>query len=77
MNSIQQINQALAQIVASLNVVAAGLVVVMTAAVGYTWGGTVGIIVGVVDTGMLIDPEMHLGTAGYRDPFSLRHGVVA
>ena len=48
MNSIQRINHALAQIVASLNVVAAVLVVVMTAAAGYTWGGIFGIIVGAV-----------------------------
>ena len=48
MNSIQRINQALAQLVASLNVVAAVLIVLMTAAAGYTWAGIVGIIVGVV-----------------------------
>ena len=48
MHSIQRINQALAQLVASLNVVAAVLIVLMTAAAGYTWAGLVGIIVGVV-----------------------------
>ena len=48
MNSIQRINQALAQLVASLNVVATVLIVLMTAAAGYTWAGIVGIIVGVV-----------------------------
>ena len=48
MNSIQRINQALAQLVASLNVVAAVLIVLLTAAAGYTWAGIVGIIVGVV-----------------------------
>ena len=47
MHSIQRINQALAQLVASLNVVAAVLIVLMTAAGGYTWAGIVGIIVGV------------------------------
>ena len=40
--------RALAQLVASLNVVAAVLIVLMTAAAGYTWAGLVGIIVGVV-----------------------------
>ena len=49
MHSIQRINQALAQLVASLNVVAAVLIVLMTAAAGYTWAGLVGII-GVVGT---------------------------
>ena len=39
--------RALAQLVASLNVVAAVLIVLMTAAAGYTWAGLVGIIVGV------------------------------
>ena len=48
MHSIQRINQTLAQLVASLNVVAAVLIVLMTAAAGYTWAGLVGIIVGVV-----------------------------
>ena len=48
MNSIQRINQSLAQLVASLNVVAAVLIVLMTAAAGYTWAGIIGIIVGVV-----------------------------
>ena len=42
MHSIQRINQALAQLVASLNVVAAVLLVLMTAAVGYTWAGSSG-----------------------------------
>ena len=41
MHSIQRINQALAQLVASLNVVAAVLIVLMTAAAGYTWAGLV------------------------------------
>ena len=48
MNSIYRINHALAQIVALLNVAAAVVVVLIAAAVGYTWSGIFGLIAGVV-----------------------------
>ena len=53
MHSIQRINQALAQLVASLNVVAAVLIVLMTVAAGYTWAGIVGVVVGTVFAGVV------------------------
>ena len=46
MNSIHRINNALAQIVVLLNVAAAVVMVLITAAAGYTWSGIFGLIVG-------------------------------
>ena len=46
MNTIYRINQALAQVVALLNVAAAVVVVLSTAAIGYTWFGIFGFIAG-------------------------------
>ena len=46
MNSIHRINHAFAQIVAVLNVAAAVVVVLITAAAGYTWSGFLGLIAG-------------------------------
>ena len=54
MNSIHRINHALAQIVALLNVAAAVVVVLITAAVGYTWSGIFGLIAGVVSNTLFI-----------------------
>ena len=48
MNTIQRINHALAQIVASLNVAAAVVVVLTSAAAGLRLGGIFGLIAGVV-----------------------------
>ena len=48
MNTIHRINHALAQIVALLNVAAAVVVVLITAAVGYMWSGIVGLLAGLV-----------------------------
>ena len=48
MNTIHRINHALAQIVAFLNVAAAVVVVLITAAVGYMWSGIVGLLAGLV-----------------------------
>ena len=48
MNSIDQVNKSLAKGIALLNVVAAGVVVLVAAAVGYMGFGFLGLIAGVL-----------------------------